>query len=79
MAESDDKWEGRFDRAKGKAREYFGKLTDDDVEQAKGKRENLLGKIQEKYGETKETAEQWMKEFEHKYLSSDDDDTNKPR
>lgn len=78
MAESDDKWSGRFDRAKGKAREYFGKLTDDDVEQAKGKRENMLGKIQEKYGETKETAEQWLAEFEHKYLSSDDD-SDKPR
>ncbi|WP_423822330.1 CsbD family protein [Salinisphaera sp. SPP-AMP-43] len=68
MAESDDKWEGRWDRAKGKAREHFGRLTDDDVEQARGKRENLLGKIQEKYGETKEKAEELLKDFERRYM-----------
>lgn len=65
---SNDKWEGRFDRVKGKAREHFGKLTDDDVEQARGKRENFLGKVQEKYGETKEGAEALLKDFENKYL-----------
>ncbi|RJS92572.1 CsbD family protein [Salinisphaera sp. Q1T1-3] len=65
---TDDKWEGRWDRLRGKAREHFGKLTDDDLEQAKGKRENLVGRIQEKYGETRETVELWLKEFEQKHL-----------
>jgi uncharacterized protein YjbJ (UPF0337 family) len=68
MTESDDKWAGRWDRVKGKAREHFGRLTDDEVEETAGKRQNMLGKIQEKYGETKEKAEQMLKEFERKHL-----------
>lgn len=68
MSGADDKWEGRWSQLSGKAREHFGKLTDDDVAQAEGKRENLLGRIQEKYGETRETAELWLKEFEQKHL-----------
>lgn len=68
MAASDDKWEGRWERVKGKAREHFGRLPDNDIEQARGKRQNFLGKIQEKYGETKERAEEMLKEFERKYL-----------
>ena len=68
MAQSSDKWEGRWERVKGKAREHFGRLTDDDIEQARGKRQNLLGKIQEKYGETKEKAEEMLKEFERRHF-----------
>lgn len=68
MAESRDKWEGRFDRVKGKLREHFGRLTDDEIAQTRGRREQMLGKIQEKYGETKEKAEAMLKAFENKYL-----------
>lgn len=68
MAQSSDKWEGRFDRVKGKVREHFGRLTDDDVEKARGKRENFLGKLQEKYGETKEKAEEMLKDFERRHF-----------
>lgn len=68
MAESQDKWEGRFDRVKGKLREHFGRLTDDEIAQTRGRREQMLGRIQEKYGETKEKAEAMLKAFERKYL-----------
>jgi uncharacterized protein YjbJ (UPF0337 family) len=52
---------------KGKVREHWGRLTDDDVEEVKGKRENMLAKIQEKYGDTKEAAEEKLVEFERKF------------
>lgn len=68
MTESNDKWQGRWDRVKGKGREHFGRLTDDEVEETAGKRQNMLGKIQEKYGETKEKAEEMLKDFERKHL-----------
>lgn len=64
---SDDTWEGKWDRMKGKLREHWGRLTDDDVEEIQGKRERLLGKIQEKYGETKEKAEEKVREFERRF------------
>lgn len=51
---NNDQFEGKWDQLKGNVREKWGKLTDDDMEQAKGKRENLVGKIQEHYGDTKE-------------------------
>lgn len=41
----------------GSAKENWGKLTDDDLEQISGKREQLAGKIQETYGITRRKAE----------------------
>lgn len=64
---SEDKWEGKWESMKGKVREHWGRLTDDDVEEVKGDRQRLLGKIQEKYGETKEKAEERLREFERKF------------
>lgn len=64
---NDDQFEGQWDRMKGSVREHWGRLTDDDVEEVRGKRENLLGKIQQKYGDTKEAAEEKLKEFERKF------------
>ncbi|MFO7298693.1 MAG: CsbD family protein [Actinomycetes bacterium] len=49
------KWEGRWDQVKGKAREMWGELTDDDVDVAEGNVEQLIGKIKERTGETAET------------------------
>lgn len=62
-----DQFEGKWDRMKGSVREHWGRLTDDDVEEVRGKRESLLGKIQEKYGDTKEAAEEKLKEFERNF------------
>ncbi|AWN16291.1 CsbD family protein [Salinisphaera sp. LB1] len=64
---NDDQFEGQWDRIKGAVREHWGRLTDDDIEQVRGKRENLLGKIQEKYGDTKQAAEEKLREFERKF------------
>ena len=56
-----DQVEGKWEQLKGKAKEKWGKLTDDDWKVAEGKRDQIAGKIQEHYGYTKEQAE---KEFD---------------
>ncbi|WFE76438.1 CsbD family protein [Roseinatronobacter sp. S2] len=49
--------EGKWKQFTGSAKENWGKLTDDDLNQAAGKRDQLVGKIQEKYGVAKDEAE----------------------
>jgi len=49
--------EGNWMQAKGKVKEKWGKLTDDDLTVAAGKRDMLAGRIQERYGMAKEQAE----------------------
>lgn len=49
-----DQIEGNWKQFSGKVREKWGKLTDDDLTVINGKRENLEGKIQERYGYGKE-------------------------
>ncbi|MGR3512028.1 MAG: CsbD family protein [Paracoccaceae bacterium] len=51
-----DQMMGNWTEFKGKLREKYGDLTDDEVEQAKGNEEQLAGLIQQKYGKTKEEA-----------------------
>jgi len=52
-----DKIEGNWTAFKGKVREKWGKLTDDEVEELRGKEDQLIGRIQERYGETREQVE----------------------
>ncbi|MEY8882075.1 CsbD family protein [Donghicola sp. XS_ASV15] len=50
--------EGKWDQFKGNAKEKWGDLTDDEVTEMEGKRDKVIGKLQEKYGWTKEKAEE---------------------
>jgi uncharacterized protein YjbJ (UPF0337 family) len=52
-----ERMQGNWRQFKGKVQEQWGKLTDDDLEVIAGKREQLLGKIQERHGISKEEAE----------------------
>lgn len=52
-----DQVEGKWKQAKGSAKEQWGKLTDDDMDVISGKRDKLIGKIQERYGVAKEEAQ----------------------
>ncbi len=52
-----DVFEGKWKEMKGQVREWWGKLTDDDLEKAAGKADQLIGLLQQKYGYTKEQAE----------------------
>ena len=51
--------EGNWNQVKGKVevKEQWGKLTDDDLDEISGRREQLEGKIQERYGLAKDQAE----------------------
>lgn len=52
-----DQIEGKWKDIKGSVREKLGKLTDDDLETIGGKKDRLVGRIQERYGYDKERAE----------------------
>ena len=62
-----DQIEGNWKQAIGKIRQKWAKLTDDDVLLIRGKREQLVGKIQERYGIAKDAAERQVDEFIHTY------------
>lgn len=59
-----DQIEGKWKELKGSAKEKWGDLTDDDLTEANGNREALEGKIQARYGKTKDEArkevDDWM-------------------
>jgi uncharacterized protein YjbJ (UPF0337 family) len=55
---------GNWKQFKGEVKAQWGKLTDDHLDVIDGKREVLLGKIQEAYGITKDEAEQQIRHFE---------------
>ncbi|MCU0574814.1 MAG: CsbD family protein [Syntrophobacteraceae bacterium] len=59
-----DQIAGNWKQIKGVVRERWGKLTDDDVDVIAGKRDILLGKIQEKQGLAREKAEEELKAWE---------------
>jgi uncharacterized protein YjbJ (UPF0337 family) len=58
-----DQVEGKWKQYKGQAKERWGKLTDDDLDVIDGRRQQIVGKIQERYGITKEAAEEQADEF----------------
>ena len=55
---------GTFDQFKGKLKETWGRLTDDEIALYNGKRDQFFGKLEEKYGLAKEEAEDRLKEIE---------------
>ena len=59
-----DQVSGGWMNMKGKLKEKWGKLTDDDVDIIAGKRDILLGKIQERHGIAREEAEKELKDWE---------------
>lgn len=55
--------EGKWDQIKGQVRQRWGKLTDDDLTQMRGRREHLVGKVKERYGLEREAAEREVDDF----------------
>ena len=64
-----DTFKGQWTQLKGKVRQQWGKVTDDDIAQIEGNAEQLIGKIQEHYGRTREEAEReldrWLDDRGH--------------
>ncbi len=59
-----DQIEGKWKQLRGRVREAWGDLTDDDLDTIDGKRERLAGVVQEKYGVAKDEAERQIADFE---------------
>jgi len=60
-----DQVEGKWKQLRGSAKQQWGKLTDDDLEQIAGMRDKLVGRLQERYGIAREDAQkkadEWIK------------------
>jgi uncharacterized protein YjbJ (UPF0337 family) len=56
---------GNWKQVSGKLKQKWGKLTDNDLTVVAGKRDELIGKIQERYGVGKDEAEKELDEFTH--------------
>jgi len=61
-----DKVEGNWKQFKGMVKEQWGKLTDDDLDVIQGRREQLLGHIQERHGVTRDEAHDQVTTWERK-------------
>ena len=58
-----NRFEGNWKQLKGKVKEQWGNLTDDDLTAIGGKRDQLEGKIQERYGIEKDAARRQIDEW----------------
>jgi uncharacterized protein YjbJ (UPF0337 family) len=58
-----DQLQGKWKQMKGSVKERWGKLTDDDINVIDGKHDQLIGKIQEKYGIARDVAQKQVDEW----------------
>ncbi|MET4579781.1 CsbD family protein [Ottowia thiooxydans] len=61
---NEDRVKGNWLQFKGKVKEQWGKLTDDDLDVIAGKRDQFLGKLQERQGIAKDVAEKELSDWE---------------
>ena len=61
-----DRVEGSWKTCKGQVRQQWGKLTDDDLDVIAGRRDELIGRIQNAYGMARDEAERQVSEWEKK-------------
>jgi uncharacterized protein YjbJ (UPF0337 family) len=54
---------GKWNQVRGKAKEWWGKLTDNDLERIHGQFDELVGVVQHRYGYTREQAEKEVDRF----------------
>ncbi len=59
---ADLNWTGKWNQLKGKAKQQWANLTDDDLMYVEGKEEELLGRLQERTGKTKDDIKLWIDE-----------------
>jgi uncharacterized protein YjbJ (UPF0337 family) len=61
---NEDRLKGNWKQVKGRMREQWGRLTDDDLDVVDGRREQLAGVLQKRYGMAKDEVEEQIREFE---------------
>lgn len=64
-----DRVEGNWKQFRGKIREEWGKLTDDDLDRIAGQRDQLVGRIQESYGLARDEADRRVRDWESRHLN----------
>lgn len=62
-----DTIKGNWKQAQGKVKEQWGKLTDDDLAMIAGKRDQMIGRLQERYGIARDEAEKQVSNWEKTY------------
>ena len=60
MSATAQKWEGRWEQLKGKVKQAWGVLTDDELKQVEGKYDQLVGLLKTKTGRTQEEIEKLL-------------------
>ncbi len=68
-----DQVEGKWKQMKGAIKEKWGKLTDDDLKIIEGNRDQLVGKVQERYGVAREEAQKQVQEWKRTQSDFDAD------
>lgn len=63
-----DIFEGKWDELKGKVKQQWGWLTDNDLKQIEGSHQELFGKLQQHYGYSRDEAERAVKKFREDIL-----------
>jgi uncharacterized protein YjbJ (UPF0337 family) len=66
-----DEIKGSWRQYRGRIKEKWGELTDDDLDRIDGKKDQLLGMLQNRYGRTREAAEKEMREFEENLTAAE--------
>ena len=69
-----DQVKGNWQQVRGKVKEQWGHLTDDELDIIDGRRDVLIGKVQQAYGISKDQAEKQVKEFEARSARNADDE-----
>lgn len=64
---NEDILKGKWNEMKGSLKEKWGKLTDDDIDRAAGKRDQLIGVLQKSYGYSRDEAEREYDRFMDMY------------
>jgi uncharacterized protein YjbJ (UPF0337 family) len=73
-----DQMKGNWKQLKGKVKEQWGKLTDDDMTTVEGRYDQLAGRIQERYGIAREEAEKQVREFDERHRDLRNMETPRP-
>ena len=62
-----DTLKGKWKQLSGSAKQQWGELTDDEIKQIDGNKDKLIGKVQEKYGVTRDEAEKRVDDWSDKH------------
>jgi len=74
-----DRIQGRWKQFKGKVKEQWGRLTDDDLDVIAGRRDQLLGRIQQRHGLARDEADRQVRDWERTHPDFRFDDEGKQR